>query len=245
MAVVSCGGDTGRQAREKEKRDASLRPGLRATIRRARRPRPLALPSLSRSGLGGPGGARGPGSASPLFLPPSLVVPGGWANERREEGSGKRSALGRGPPTAPVAAAPTPSLRPESLQPFPSSGLAARSRRARRPPASWGSHPRALGPEGTERGGAGWSRGGRLPKMQDGSSAAVQPLLPHHGLHLSAPAQRAPGHPAGPGRELLAAWPRPGVSAGTPLPRRCGRKAWGKCYLPPSSTPVAYFTATN
>lgn len=158
MAVVSCGGDTGRQAREKEKRGASLRPGLRATIRRARRPRPLALPSLSRSGLGGPGGARGPGSASPLFLPPSLVVPGGWANERREEGSGKRSALGRGPPTAPVAAAPTPSLRPESLQPFAflasPLGPGERGGRAHLGAATHG-HSVRRAPSGAARAGAG------------------------------------------------------------------------------------------
>lgn len=38
----------------------------------------------------------GPASSSPLFLPlpPPGAVPGGAANERREEGSGKRSAHG-------------------------------------------------------------------------------------------------------------------------------------------------------
>ncbi|KAI5130354.1 Lysophospholipid Acyltransferase 1 [Manis pentadactyla] len=35
--------------------------------------------------------------------------------------------------------------------------------------------------------------------MRDGSAAAGQRRVPHHGLHLPAPAQRAPGHPAGPG----------------------------------------------
>lgn len=39
-------------------------------------------------------------------------------------------------------------------------------------------------------------------KMQDGSAAARQPLLPYHGLHLPAPAQPAPGHPAGSGNSV-------------------------------------------
>ncbi|KAJ8790509.1 hypothetical protein J1605_004482 [Eschrichtius robustus] len=77
--------------------------------------------------------------------------------------------------------------------------LAARSPRARRPRGPRDSRPRALGREDAERGGAAWGRGCRLPKMQDGSRASSQPLLPHHGLHLSAPAQRVSGHPSGPG----------------------------------------------
>jgi hypothetical protein len=39
-------------------------------------------------------------------------------------------------------------------------------------------------------------------KMQDGSTAARQPLLPYHRLHLPAPAQPAPGHPAGSGNSV-------------------------------------------
>lgn len=78
--------------------------------------------------------ALGAGLRFPTFppsLPPPGAVPGGRANERREEGSGKQSAPGRGPPTAPGAAAPTPSLRPWSL-------------RASRPPA-WSLGPREGG----------------------------------------------------------------------------------------------------
>lgn len=61
-------------------------------------------------------GGRAPSPHFSSLPPSSRAVPGVPANERREEGSGKRSALGRGPPTAPVAAAPTPSLRPKSLR---------------------------------------------------------------------------------------------------------------------------------
>lgn len=40
------------------------------------------------------------------------------------------------------------------------------------------------------------------PKMQDGCATARQPLQPHHGLHLPAPAQPAPRHPARPGNSV-------------------------------------------
>lgn len=39
-------------------------------------------------------------------------------------------------------------------------------------------------------------------KMQNGSAAARQPLLPHHGLHLPAPAQPASEHPARSGNSV-------------------------------------------
>lgn len=47
-------------------------------------------------------------------------------------------------------------------------------------------------------------------KMQDGSAATRQPLLPYHGLHLPAPAQPAPRHPARSGN-CVPPLPRPSV----------------------------------
>lgn len=201
------------------------RPG--AAQRRAQRAAaPVAALFPRAAGAGGPGGAFLGGRAlGPHSTPPSLRLPGRAAGpmsgERRE-----REAERAGPrPTAPVAAAPNAS--------FCAPRLCAASR-----PLARSSVPREPGgralPSGTaacaHSGGRTPSRGrgwGRLlPKMQDGSGAAVQPVLPHHGVHLSAPAQRAPGHPAGPGNCGRAARPRAvGVSAGTlPEPEREGSR---------------------
>lgn len=142
-------------------------------------------------------------------LPPP-PGPGGRANERREEGSGKPSALGRGPPTAPVAAAPNAKFCAPRL--CAASRPLARSSVPREPGGRAlpsGRPPARTRAGGRRAGGRGWGR--LLPKMQDGSGAAVQPVLPHHGVHLSAPAQRAPGHPAGPGNCGRAARPRAGA----------------------------------
>lgn len=207
VEVASRGGEAGRRAREEEGDRRLPPPGLAASSRRARPRRPLASLSLSRSpgvraGLGGPGGARG---RAPLphfssLRPSSRGRPGAAepmsGERRRAAGSGARGA---------EALLPRP--RPPRQRQVCAPGVCARRgpRPGRSVPAreavacAWGSRPRALGLGDGERAGAGWGRGSRLPKMQDGSRAAVQPLVPHHGLHLPAPAQRAPGHPAGPG----------------------------------------------
>lgn len=52
------------------------------------------------------------------------------------------------------------------------------------------------------------------PKMQDGCANARQPLQPHHGLHLPAPAQSAPWHPARPGNSVPPTTPILGLGRG-------------------------------
>lgn len=52
------------------------------------------------------------------------------------------------------------------------------------------------------------------PKMQDGCATARQPLQPYHGLHLPAPAQPAPRHPARPGNSVPPATPILGLGRG-------------------------------
>lgn len=155
---------------------------------RGRTPPALALASLSLSrqpgsGPAGRAGRRsGPGVPTfPASLPPPGPSwrPGPMSAERRER-EAARSA--RPSPGAP-AVAPALRWRPGTRRPLASPGLAAGS-------------PRALGRKVAEEAGAGRGRDSRLPKMRDGSRAARQPLLPHHGLHLPAPAQPAPGHPA-------------------------------------------------
>ena len=125
-------------------------------------PAPRGPGRAGRVALGGPGS----GPHSTLPPPASRAVPGGRANERREEGSGKPSALGRGPPTAPVAAAQNakfcaPRLCAASRPPARSS--VSRSLAAARYPRD--GRPRALGQEDAEPGagaGGGSSRRCRM-----------------------------------------------------------------------------------
>lgn len=101
----------------------------------------------------------------------------------------------------------------------------------RRPRAPRGGHPRAPGREDAGVRGAGRGGGSCLSKMRDGSRAAGRALLPHHGLHLPAPAQPAPGHPARPGECGGRRDPSPGQSEET--------------RSPPVLAPIADVTAAN
>lgn len=222
MEVASCAEESGRRARRRT--GGASRPRGRAPPALPPASLSVSPPPRSRPGWAGRV-ALGAGLRVPTFLPPSLLpgVPaaGPMSAERREREAARSARPSHGAP----AAAPKLSLRPWSLCRVASPRLlAARSPGVRRPRAPRGGHPRALGREDAPESGAGRGGGSSLSKMRDGNRAAVQPLLPHHGLHLPAPAQPAPRHPARPGEC--------GGEAG-PLPKSV--RAWslpGKRYLP-------------
>lgn len=247
-------GEAGRRAREEEEDGRLPPPRLPASSRRARRRRPLASLSLSRSagvqaGLGGPGGARG---RAPLphfssLPPPPGAVPGGRANERREEGSGKRSAPGRGPPTARGAAAPTPSLHPGSLRASRPPGLVARCPRGRRPRvpgAAAREHSGWRPASGVARAGAGTaaSRRCRMAAEPPSSlsyrttgSTCLHPLSELLGIPLD---QVTAGGLAAPGAR----------GAGTLVPSHCGRAGRGAHLshnTPPPNLPSRFYSYTH
>lgn len=134
----------------------------------------------------------------------------GAVNSRVQQGGGVENLSRRGRRMgAGSGMAPPPS---------PSRPMAGeRSRAGRRGPAP----SRVRAPPGPSecRAVAGPGRAA-APKMRDGCGrAAGRPVPPNYGLHLSAPAQRAAAHPAGPGNRGAARLPGEGAWVGC-RPRR-------------------------
>lgn len=140
--------------------------------------------------------ARGWGAQPALAVGARRPRPGPCSSRRAGRASARvawHSARGSAGWAVRPRAAP-PSAPPPRARPM-SAGRRAPARA--RGPARW---PAARGPAAPRHSRGRPSGAGGCPKMRDGSAAAGQRRVPHHGLHLPAPAQRAPGHPAGPGR---------------------------------------------